>query len=175
MENLKKIFRGIYYSREEAVKYAQRYALVPNKQYKYFGVNQNMGGDCTNFVSQCLYAGGIPFSYNKRNPWWYNFNMNKKEVCSLSWSVANSLYWHLIKNAENRTAGAKGMETNNVLDLELGDLIFYENKKGIIFHSTIITAFREVPLVSQHSVEALNVSYIKPYYVAKTHLVKVYV
>lgn len=173
MENLKSWFRVIHYDRQSAVEYAMKYALVPNKKYRYFGVNQRIGGDCTNFVSQCLKAGGMPLSYNKKNPWWYNFEASAN-VCSLSWSVAHSLFWYLKKNAENNSKGAKALETNNISDLELGDLVFYENKRGLIFHSTIITAFNEVPLVSQHSVEALNVSYIKPYYVAKTHLVKIY-
>lgn len=173
MENLKSWFRAIHYDRQSAVQYATRYALVPNKKYKYFGVNQRIGGDCTNFVSQCLKAGGIPFSYDKKNPWWYNFEASTN-VCSLSWSVAHSLFLHLRKSADNNTKGAKALQTNNVSDLELGDLIFYENKSGVIFHSTIITAFSGIPLVSQHSVEALNVSYIKPYYVAKTHFVKIY-
>ena len=173
MENLKSWFRAIHYDRQSAVKYAIQYALVPNKKYKYFGVSQRIGGDCTNFVSQCLKAGGIPFSYNKKNPWWYNFEASSN-VCSLSWSVAHSLFWHLIKNSDNNIKGAKALETTNISDLELGDLIFYENKRGLIFHSTIITAFNGIPLVSQHSSEALNVSYIKPYYVAKTHFVKVY-
>lgn len=171
MENIKNVTRTSGYSRTAAAEYAKRYALVPNRKYIYFGVQEKIGGDCTNFVSQCLYAGGIPLSYSIKNPWWYNPNNSK--ICSLSWSVAHSLYWYLAMNNRKKLKGAKGQETNNISDLELGDLIFYENK-GIIFHSAIITGFKTIPLVSQHSVDALNVSYIKPYYVAKTHFVKVY-
>ncbi len=174
MENLKKIFRVTSYSREDAVNYAVKYALVPNKNYIYFGVHQRIGGDCTSFVSQCLHAGGIPYSFDKKNPWWYNGK--NKEICSLSWSVAHSLYWYLIRNGEKNMHGVKGAEINNAQDLNRGDLIFYENKRGLIFHSVIVTGFRaSMPLVSQHSMEALNVSYIKPYYVPKIHFVKVFV
>ncbi|MGE5628382.1 MAG: amidase domain-containing protein [Solirubrobacterales bacterium] len=172
MENIKSVPRTSGYSRNDAVEYAKRYALFPNRQYIYFGVQEKIGGDCTNFVSQCLHAGGIPLSYSLKNPWWYNAENYK--ICSLSWSVAHSLYWYLLRNNQKKLKGAKGYETNNISELELGDLIFYENKNGLIFHSAIITGFESVPLISQHSVDALNVSYIKPYYVAKTHFVKVY-
>ena len=53
----------------EACAYAETFALNPNPNYKYF---EDIGGDCTNFASQILYAGGIkqtkawiPYT----NPW----------------------------------------------------------------------------------------------------------
>lgn len=171
MENIKKIFKPLVYSRIDAVRYAEKYAINYNKKYIFFGVHQRIGGDCTNFVSQCLHAGGAPYSYDRRNSWWYN--PGYKEICSLSWSVAHSLYWYLMKNHEKRLRGIKGYETD-VSSIEPGDLVFYENKRGLIFHSAIVTGFKNVPLISQHSVNALNVSYIKPYYVAKNHMVKIY-
>lgn len=65
--------KGIY-NREKAVDYAKRYALVPNtKEWKNY---ESMGGDCTNFTSQCLFAGGIPFDhqgkYVTQKWYWYS-------------------------------------------------------------------------------------------------------
>ena len=45
------------YNREWAANYAITYGPNPHSAYKYFGGD---GGDCTNFVSQCLYAGTMP-------------------------------------------------------------------------------------------------------------------
>jgi hypothetical protein len=59
-------------------------------------------------------------------------------------------------------SGLKGIEVDDISLLELGDLIFYENFKGIINHSSIITDFYNgLPLITQHSVEAVNISHIK--------------
>ena len=161
------------YSREKAINYARKYALKPNPNYKYFTVHGTIGGDCTNFISQCLRAGGAPFSFNPRNPWWYNSKNIKNDTWSISWSVAHSLYWYLKVNNQLKLPGLKGTEVNNTNNLELGDLIFYEDTKGVIFHSAIITAFNNIPLVSHHSYEALNIPYINSYKSNKTHFIKI--
>ena len=43
------------YNREKAIEYAHRWAFFRNPNFTNF---DEMGGDCTNFVSQCLLAGG---------------------------------------------------------------------------------------------------------------------
>lgn len=46
-----------YYDRFKAIEYSNRWALSFNPSYN----NMNpYGGDCANFVSQCIFAGGIP-------------------------------------------------------------------------------------------------------------------
>lgn len=60
-----------YFNIDAAINYAQKYALNYNPQYKDFSAS---GGDCTNFVSQCLTAGGLELTYSWR-PYtnaWYN-------------------------------------------------------------------------------------------------------
>lgn len=59
---ISKLFKNGYrtttiYSSYKSSNYAKRYAINYNKAYKDFN---NSGGDCTNFVSQCLYAGNVP-------------------------------------------------------------------------------------------------------------------
>ena len=51
----------IQYARRDAVQYARQWALSRNRAYNDFTKG---GGDCMNFVSQCLYAGGLPFKNN---------------------------------------------------------------------------------------------------------------
>lgn len=42
------------YNRVAAVEYAQKWAFLRNPKFFNF---DGLGGDCTNFVSQCIYAG----------------------------------------------------------------------------------------------------------------------
>ena len=51
----------VRYNRELAVKYATDWAQDRNPNYKDY---EKWGGDCTNFVSQCLHEGGIPFDHH---------------------------------------------------------------------------------------------------------------
>lgn len=57
------------YNREKAVAYAHRWAYGFNPVYGNF---TDMGGDCTNFLSQCLHAGGLPMNYRPVTGWFYN-------------------------------------------------------------------------------------------------------
>lgn len=162
------------YLREMAVNYAQTYALKPNPAYRYFALQaNNTSGDCANFISQCLRAGGAPFSFNPRNSWWYKSKNLSGDTWSISWAVAHSLYWYLKKNNQLKLPGLRGIEVYDTNSLQLGDLIFYEDTKGMIFHSAIITGFSNIPLVSHHTYEALNIPYIKSYKANKAHFIKV--
>jgi hypothetical protein len=166
-------FRQNNYSRANAVNYARTYALKPNPAYRYFPLQGEASGDCANFISQCLRAGGAPFSFNPRNPWWYKRKNINNDTWSISWSVAHSLYWYLKINNELKLPGLKGIEVNSTQTLELGDLIFYQDTKGVIFHSAIITGFNKIPLVSHHSYEALNIPYINSYKANKNRFIKI--
>lgn len=165
------------YNRIHAVEYAKTYALSPNLDFRYFSIYETLGGDCTNFVSQCLLAGGAPMTYEGKHAWWYNksgtYNTSD-DKWSVSWAVAHSLYWTLKVNNETDSNGVKGQEVSSVSSLELGDLIFYENQRGIIFHSAIVTGFSPaVTLVSQHSYEARDIPYLKPWLNPRYHYMKI--
>ena len=79
------------YKREEVKEYAKKWAYKRNPQYYNYDL---IGGDCTNFVSQCIYAGSEVMNYNKTNGWYYN-NANDK---SPSWTGVEFLYDFLVKN-----------------------------------------------------------------------------
>lgn len=58
----------IPYDREAAVAYAHRWAYRRNPEYfNYDGI----GGDCTNFASQCLYAGTGIMNFTPIYGWYY--------------------------------------------------------------------------------------------------------
>lgn len=161
------------YSRPDAVEYAKKYALSPNPKYKYFPLIDDNGGDCANFLSQCLKAGGAPMTYQGEHQWWYNAKPNDA-TWSIPWAVAHSLYWTLKINEESNFTGPKGKEVFDIGEMELGDLLFFSNNENKIFHSAIITGFfGNEPLISQHSFEALNIPYFKSWNAFRIHLLKI--
>jgi hypothetical protein len=171
-------FRANQYSRIDAVNYARTFALHPNPNFRYFPlINNESSGDCANFVSQCLLAGGSPMIFNGSRPWWYRKNntlSTKDDRWSVTWAVANSLYWTLKVNQQFNAPGIKGLDVQDVRMLELGDLMFFEGNNGNIFHSAIITSFRYgQPLVSHHSFEALDISYKNSWPANRVHFLKV--
>lgn len=69
-----------YYNRNAAVNYARRWALNPNPRYPYYTQN----GDCTNFVSQALRAGGLRDIHHGRRDWAQYWFFNNKNDLSMS-------------------------------------------------------------------------------------------
>jgi hypothetical protein len=68
--------------------YAEQYWDNYNPDYRTF---QDTGGDCTNFISQAMRAGGWPDAspgfYRDDNYWWYNW-LNQ------TWTWINVQYWY---------------------------------------------------------------------------------
>lgn len=129
------------YNRLEAVKYAERWWDDRNPAY------QNFQDNCTNFISQCLYAGDTPMrGYpNIRKGWW-----QQDGQWSWSWAVAHSFHWYL----SGETAGLRAKQLEKPEDLLLGDIIVYDfENDGRWNHTTIVVAkdVNGMPLVNAHS------------------------
>ncbi|CAH0118856.1 hypothetical protein PAE9249_01353 [Paenibacillus sp. CECT 9249] len=135
--------RAIPYYRQRAVQYADQWWNEPNPDFLTFEV------DCTNFVSQCLFAGGAPIYYTGRREsgWWYKGRINGREEWSFSWAVSNSLQAYLSTSRTHlRAEAVSGPE-----ELQLGDVILYDwDGNGHYQHSVIVTAFDAggMPLVN---------------------------
>lgn len=131
------------YEREKAVEYARKWALGRNPQYLNY---DNLGGDCTNFISQCLFAGIREMNY--RGYGWYYIDGNNK---SASWTGVKFLYEFLINN---KYEGPRGrLVTRN--ELEIGDVIQLSFKDGIFGHSLIVTSFLEGNIrICAHSIDS---------------------
>lgn len=129
------------YDRLKAVQYAERWWNDYNPAYRKFDV------DCTNYVSQCMHAGGAPmWGQPNRNKGWWMTNNN----WSYSWSVAHSLRWYL---ASSKT-GLRAREVHEPEQLLLGDIICYDFQgDGRYDHNTIVTAkdANGMPLVNAHT------------------------
>lgn len=138
------------YKREEAVAYAERWWKEPNPAYELFEVN------CTNYVSQCLFAGQAPMNYTGRREsgWWYKGRSNGRELWSFSWAVADSLQRYLPRP---RGAGVQAEEVDSPDALQLGDVICYDwDGTGRFGHNTIVTAHAPdgAPLVNANTVSS---------------------
>ena len=71
---LTSMLKLIPYDRQAAVEYARRWAFGRNPAYYNF---DGLGGDCTNFASQCLYAGTGVMNYTPEYGWYY-LNVNDR-------------------------------------------------------------------------------------------------
>lgn len=132
------------YQRSRAVAYAAKWALARNPQYFNF---DGIGGDCTNFVSQCLHAGGAFMNYTRDVGWYYN----NPDDRAAAWSGVPYLYKFLI---QNKGRGPYAVEAP-ISSLEPGDIIQLGNGKGNWYHSLFITGVQNgVPLVTTHSFDA---------------------
>ncbi|HEX3016497.1 MAG TPA: amidase domain-containing protein [Caproicibacter sp.] len=134
------------YDRTSAVQYAESWALKRNPRYISFN---GIGGDCTNFASQCVYSGCKVMNYTKDLGWYYISPYNR----SAAWSGVEFLYRFL---TTNRSAGPYAEETD-ADKLEPGDLIQLGNENGHFYHTPVVTAVNgDEILVSAHSYDALN-------------------
>ncbi|MBB6731279.1 amidase domain-containing protein [Cohnella zeiphila] len=142
--------RAARYRREEAAAYADRWWDRPNPEYEEFEVN------CTNFVSQCIFAGGAPMNYTGRREagWWYRGRDKGRELWSYSWAVANGLQSYF-SHSYSHSYGLRAEAMESPKDLMPGDVICYDwSGTGLYQHNTVVTAFTPdgMPLVNANTV-----------------------
>lgn len=115
-------------------------------------ISTGVGGDCTSFVSQCIYAGAGIMNYDKIKGWYY-INGNNK---SPSWSGVDFLYQFLINNKGVGPYGKEvGME--QVKEGDIAQLLFQGNTFG---HSLFIVSKKasrtENILVATHTFDSFG-------------------
>ena len=131
------------YDRELAYNYAKRWANSFNPNYYNFS---NLGGDCTNFVSQCIHAGGINMNYDKYG--WYYVSINNRAP---AWTGVNE-FWNF--GIKNNGVGLKLTECN-LRELEVGDIIqLYNGQK--YYHNLFVTSVENGIRVSAHDNPIFN-------------------
>lgn len=138
------------YNRQQAVDYAREWAFSRNPEYYTF---DEIGGDCTNFVSQCLYAGSGVMNYTPDFGWYYISPDDR----SAAWTGVQYLYNFLTTNEGN---GPYGSELPLAL-AQIGDVIQL-SFDGINYgHTLIITRIILFPtprniLIASHSNDSLD-------------------
>lgn len=132
--------RVVSYDGQRAADYARKWYNKRNSDYYNFDA---VGGDCTNFASQCLYAGAGIMNYLRDVGWYYISPQDR----AAAWSSSP----HLIKFLLNNDGEGPFGILRELQRLEIGDLIFLNNSYEY-YHTLVVTGFSgDIPLVSAHT------------------------
>ena len=137
--------REIPYNRNAAVDYARMWALGRNPSYYNF---DHVGGDCTNFVSQCIYAGAQAMNYTSVFGWYYRSSYDR----TASWSGVEYLYRFLVNNMGIGPYARLVQQE----EAEPGDVVQLGTASGDFYHGAIITAVMPTIKVAAHTDDALD-------------------
>ena len=141
------------YNRARAVEYAQRWALARNPLFYDF---TGGGGNCTNFVSQCLLAGSLVMNPTETFGWYY-VDVNNRAP---SWTGVRELYEFLCGigdfSPKDKRQGPFADDVAREL-VEIGDVVQLSNMRGQFYHSLLVSGFKNGEiLVSAQSNDALD-------------------
>lgn len=137
------------YDRAAAVAYAHRWACARNPRFYDY---ETIGGDCTNFASQCLFAGAGIMNFMPTFGWYY-IDANRK---SPSWTGVPYLFDFLTR--ELQSVGPIGQESR-LGRMEPGDLLQL-SFDGLQYRHTPVVVSVKYPvtpeniLVAAHSDDA---------------------
>ncbi|MFF4732712.1 amidase domain-containing protein [Streptomyces mirabilis] len=144
-----KNFSASGYDYKAMAAYAAKYWNNYNPAYPNFN-GQGAGGDCTNFVSQSLKAGGwkhVPGYTDDFHKWFGN-----SDIQSDSFVGVNEFSWFALSSKRVTSLA-------NVYQLDVGDVLQMDfNKDGSKDHSMIVTyrSPQGVPYVTYHSTNTYN-------------------
>ncbi len=134
------------YDRNAAFEYAKKWAFKRNPKFYDFS---KIGGDCTNFASQCIYAGAGVMNYTPVFGWYY-ISANDRTA---SWTGVQYLYNFLVGN-EGEGPFAEEVSLDK---LEVGDIVQLGTETNDFYHSPVVVGFsRGKILVAAHSYDAFN-------------------
>ncbi|WKX71266.1 amidase domain-containing protein [Streptomyces sp. XD-27] len=129
--------------------YAEKYWRNYNPAYRKFNDD---GGDCTNFVSQSLKAGGWKHDsgdYADYRNWWYSSSYQ-----STSWVGANEWSWFTLHHK-------RATNLSNAYQMEVGDILQMDFDKDGSKDHTMVTTYRSrtgMPYMTYHSVNTYRKS-----------------
>lgn len=125
--------RQVKYDRQKAKEYAKKWAYGRNPKYYDF---DKLGGDCTNFVSQAIYAGSNIMNYTKNTPWYYN-SLNDR---SPSWTGVEFLSKFLV---DNKGVGPRGRQVQ-INEVQIGDVVQLSFDGTSFSHTLIIVNIGDI-------------------------------
>ncbi|MBD5632224.1 MAG: amidase domain-containing protein [Clostridia bacterium] len=134
------------YDRTAAVAYAKKWAFGRNPAFYDFS---KIGGDCTNFASQCIYAGAGVMNFTPELGWFYRSTNDR----TASWTGVEFLHNFLVTN---QGVGPFG-KVVPLSEIEIGDIIQLGTATGDFYHSPVVVGFsRGQILVAAHTYDAYN-------------------
>lgn len=138
----------IEYNRQAAAEYAKKWAFGRNPAYYDFS---HIGGDCTNFASQCVFAGAGIMNFTETFGWYYRSLSDRTP----SWTGVEFLYNFLTGN------GGLGpfAEEAPLEKLEIGDIVQLGAATGDFYHSPVVVSntYGRI-LVAAHTYDCFNKS-----------------
>ena len=137
--------RELSYNRQKAVQYAKKWALSRNPAYYNF---EDIGGDCTNFASQCIYAGAGVMNYTREIGWFYISASDRTP----SWTGVEFLYRFLVTNKSVGPYGHVVLQN----EAQPGDVVQLGHDDGSFYHTPVIIATFPTILVAAHTYDVLN-------------------
>lgn len=127
------------------VEYARRWAFRRNPDFYSF---DDIGGDCTNFVSQCIYAGGAVMNYTTDTGWYYISPYER----AASWTGVDYFYKFM---TTNEGVGPFG-EVVPIENANIGDVIQISDY-GVYHHTMlIVNKFGREIYIAAHTDDAFN-------------------
>ena len=133
------------YNRADAVAYAHAWALRRNPNYYNF---DHLGGDCTNFCSQCLLAGAGTMNHIRDTGWYYT-SANSR---SAAWSGVEFLHRFLVSN---KGIGPYATELS-IASAQPGDIIQLSFDGTVFKHSLFVVENKKNILIATHTYDADN-------------------
>lgn len=144
--------KNSFYNRKKAKEYIDTYWKNYNPSYPAF---HDGGGDCANFISQVLYAGGMPWvDDGKANQytWYTNWfckpgatNKDGDKRISLSWKVAASFGRQWEKRCAKliKISYKEAIESMDELSrmVYIGDPVQFCYASGVPYHTLVITGY----------------------------------
>lgn len=139
------------YDRSAAVLYAHQWAYGRNPAFYDY---ENVGGDCTNFASQCVFAGSGVMNFTPDFGWYY-IDANQK---SPSWTGV-PYFWNFMTQAGAlRGAGGPALRPGGPAAGDLVQLSFngqeFQHTPVVVRVTAPITL--ETVLIAAHSYDADN-------------------
>ena len=140
------------YNRLAAVAYAKRWAMARNPAFYDFS---ELGGDCTNFVSQCVYAGSLVMNFTPTFGWYYRSPQDRTP----SWTGVDYFYNFMVNNE----GPGPRMTEAGPKDMRPGDVIQLGHANDDYYHTLLVTRTGLFPgvnniAVATHTFEA----YMRP-------------
>ena len=140
--------KNIPYDRGKVLAYAEKWALSRNPRYLSFS---GLGGDCTNFVSRCIYAGCGVMNYKPETGWYY-INADKRAP---AWTGVNYFYNFM---TSNKGAGPY-VEVVTKRDVLPADILQLGSIAGGYYHNLVIVKINNGEIyVAAHT----NDAYMRP-------------
>lgn len=138
---------SLSFSRFAMRNYQNKWALSRNPNWGDFS---KLGGDCQNYASQVIFAGGAPMDQVGSYQWYYLGPGNRVPA----WTGVRSMQTYILNNSG---VGPHGVLHSSANTLLCGDMIHIDwDYDGLYDHAVVIYNAGSNPTLSSHTQDLLN-------------------